>query len=84
MLEYSGVSVMYERIRACREDRDWTQKAMAQKLHIAQTTYSDYELGKINIPPATLCEMALLFGTSVDYLLGLTDERAPYPRRRER
>lgn len=75
---------MYERIRACREGRDWTQSAMAEKLHVAQTTYSDYELGKINIPPATLRTMALLFETSVDYLLELTDVSAPYPRRRAR
>lgn len=73
---------MYERIRACREDRDWTQHDMAQKLHVAQTTYSDYELGKINIPPAALRQMALLFGTSVDYLLELTDTSAPYPRKK--
>ncbi len=41
---------MYERIRNLREDKDLTQKDLAELLSIAQTTYSDYELGKLNIP----------------------------------
>ena len=47
-------------------------------MHIGQTTYSDYELGKINIPIETLKNIALFFHTSVDYLLELTDRREPY------
>lgn len=72
------------RIRNLREDRDISQKDMAAYLHIAQTTYSDYELGKINIPLGTLKKLALFFNTSIDYLLELTDEPKPYPRKTER
>ena len=54
---------------------------MAQILSVAQTTYSDYELGKLNIPIPILIRLAQHHGTSVDYLLGLTDVRTPYPRR---
>lgn len=70
-------------IRNLREDRDLTQKQMAEMLSVAQTTYSDYELGKLNIPVPVLIQLAELFGTSIDYLVGLTDERKPYPRKKK-
>lgn len=56
------------------------QKDVAEFLNISQTNYSKYELGKINIPIETLKKMSILFDTSVDYLLGLTNEVKPYPR----
>ena len=68
---------MLEHLRGLREDADKSQKEMAE-WH--QTTYSGYELGTCNIPVASLIKLARLFGTSTDYLLGLTDEKAPYPR----
>lgn len=73
---------MYRRIRDFREDKDISQKKMAELLNVAQTTYSDYELGKINIPLDTLKKLALYFDTSIDYLLELTDESKPYPRKK--
>ncbi len=72
---------MDTRIRNLREDRDMTQTQMAEYLNIHQTTYSDYEIGNLNIPAQVLCKIADLFGTSVDYLLGRTDVREPYPGR---
>ena len=74
---------MHERIRNLREDKDLTQKDMAIILNIAQTTYSDYELGKINIPLDTLKKLARFFNTSIDYLLELTDEKEPYPYKKD-
>ena len=71
---------MYRRIRDLREDKDMLQKDVAELLNISQTNYSKYELGKINIPINTLKKLALIFDTSIDYLLGLTNERKPYPR----
>lgn len=73
---------MLERIRAMREDRDITQKEMAEHLNVAQTTYSDYERNKINIPIPILKKLALFFDTSIDYLLELTDDPKPYPRKK--
>lgn len=70
---------MYERIRNLREDKDLTQKQMADELKIHQTTYSDYELGNLNIPISVLDKLADLFGTSIDYLVNRTDEIIPYP-----
>ena len=74
---------MLEHLRALREDRNLSQKDMAQVLNIHQTTYSDYELGRLNVPISALIELARFHNTSIDYLLGLTDERKPYPRKKE-
>lgn len=71
-----------QRLRDFREDRDISQQKMAELLNVAQTTYSDYERGKINIPLDTLRKLALFFDTSIDYLLEPTDESKPYPRKK--
>lgn len=73
----------YERIRNLRIDRDLTQQEIAEVLHIKQNTYSQYETGTLNYPLEVVAALAQFYGTSVDYLLGLTDEQRPYPRRRE-
>ena len=65
------------RIKDLREDKDMLQRDVADLLNITQTNYSKYELGKINIPINTLKKLALIFDTSIDYLLGLTNERKP-------
>lgn len=70
---------MYSRIRDLREDKDLRQREMAALLHCSQVTYSRYELGARDIPTQVLIDLARFHGTSVDYLLGLTDERQPYP-----
>ena len=75
---------MLEHLRALREDRDLSQKDLANYLKVHQTTYSDYELGRLNIPIAALLALAEFYDTSVDYLLDFTDEKSPYPRRRKR
>ena len=74
--------IMYEnRIRDLREDWDKTQKELAEYLQIHQTTYSDYELGQLNVPVPVLHKLADLYGVSIDYLLGRTNQKAPYPKR---
>ena len=70
---------MYSRIRSLREDADLKQKEMAALPHLHQTTYSDYELGKLNVPAPVLVQLARFYGTSVDYILGLTNQKEPYP-----
>lgn len=73
----------YGRIRDLREDRDLTQVEIARLLNCSQRIYSNYERGDVDVPTEILRKLAELHHTSVDYLLGLTDEREPYPRRRE-
>ena len=71
---------MYERIRELREDKDLYQKDLAKYLHCTQVTYSRYELGQRDVPTDVLIKLAKFHNTSVDYLLGLTDEKKPYKR----
>ena len=68
------------RLRDIREDRDLTQREIADHLHIRQNTYSQYENGQRQLPLDALVKLALLFDTSCDYILGLTDVDKPYPR----
>ena len=75
---------MYSRIRDLREDRDLTQKQLADYLHIRQNTYSQYETGQRQLPLDVLIALARYYKTSADYLLGLTDERKPYPDSKKR
>ena len=73
---------MYQnRLRDLREDRDLKQKDIADLLKIHQTTYSDYELDKLNIPVSALHTLADFYHVSVDYLLGRTNVKDPYPTR---
>lgn len=73
---------MYSRIRDLREDKDLRQIDMARYLHCSQVAYSHYELGQRDIPTEILIALAKFHHTSVDYLLGLTDSSAPYPRKK--
>lgn len=68
------------RIKDLREDKDLSQKDMARILDVHQTTYSDYELGKLNVSIPVLNKLADFYGVSVDYILGRTDVDKPYPR----
>ena len=73
---------MYQnRLRDLREDRDLSQKDIAVFLNIHQTTYSDYELGRLNIPVSSLHKLADFYGVSIDYLLGRTHVKEPYPKK---
>ena len=71
----------YERIRNLRVDRGLTQKQVAQYLNIKQNTYSQYEIGVLNYPLEAVIKLADFYGVSVDYLLGRTDVKEPYPKR---
>lgn len=68
------------RLRELREDRDLTQKEMAKILNMSQTGYSKYEMETNDIPTDVLKKLALYYGTSIDYLLYMTDERKAYSR----
>lgn len=70
---------MFQRIRNLREDQDKSQTELAAMLDMSQTGYSKYETGENDLPTAVLIALAKIYETSVDYILGLTDERKPYP-----
>ena len=71
----------FENIRNLRIDNGYTQKQIAQQLGISQNTYSQYEVGILNYPVDALLILADFYGVSVDYLLGRTNRKEPYPKR---
>lgn len=70
---------MYKRIRDLREDRDMNQTQIAKILGMSQTGYSKYETGENDLPTSILIKLARFYNTSIDYLLGETDEVKRYP-----
>lgn len=66
---------MYSRIRDLREDKDLTQKQLAEILGMSQTGYSKYETGENDIPTHILIKLADFYGTTTDYILGRTAEK---------
>ena len=73
---------LHLRLRDLREDSDMPQAQMAELLNCSQQTYSRYESHTTEIPLESLIFLAEYYKTSVDYLLGLTDTRKPYPRKK--
>lgn len=72
---------MQLRIRDLREDNDLKQKQIAAYLLCDQSLYSKYERGERPLPLDLACKLADFYGVSVDYLLGRTNEKQPYPKR---
>ena len=62
--------MVFENIRNLREDHDKKQQELADYLNVKQTTYSKYELGKINIPIEVFIKLADYYGVSIDYIVG--------------
>ena len=71
----------FEAIRNLRIDNGYTQEYIAKYLNIKQNTYSQYEIGVLNYPVDVLMKLADFYGVSVDYLLGRTDVKEPYPKK---
>ena len=69
---------MYRKLRDLREDKDITQTQLAKILGMSQTGYSKYETGENDIPTAILIKLARFYNTSIDYLLGETDNPKRY------
>lgn len=72
-----------DRLRDLRDDNDLTQQNVADYLHINQRTYSRYENDQRMIPFQILSALADLYDTSVDYLIGRTDIKDPYPKKKK-
>ena len=74
------VMKMRLRIRDMREDRDLSQKQMAEYLLCDQSLYSKYERQERPLPLELAVRLAAYYQTSVDYLVGITDDPTPYPK----
>ncbi len=71
----------FENIRSLRIDNGYTQKQIAELLDISQNTYSQYEIGVLNYPVDALMKLADFYNVSIDYLLGRTSTKTPYPKK---
>ncbi len=69
------------RLKNLREDRDIKQTEIANILNCKQNTYQQYESGKRQIPIEALKKLAFFYNTSIDYILDITDQIDPYPRK---
>ena len=69
----------YENIRSLRIDGGYTQRQIAEVLGVSQNTYSQYEIGVVNYSVEALEKLADFYCVSVDYLLGRTSVKEPYP-----
>lgn len=72
---YLGGDWMYHRLRDLREDKDLSQRQVAQMLEMSQTGYSKYETGENDIPTQVLIKLADFYKTTTDYILGRTDKK---------
>jgi transcriptional regulator with XRE-family HTH domain len=71
----------FENIRNLRIDHSYTQKQIGEYLGISQNTYSQYEIGVLNYPIDVLIKLADLYDVSIDYLVGRTNTKKPYPKK---
>ena len=69
---------MYKRLKELRLSNCLTQQDISQKLEISRSLYSFYELGKRTVPVSILSKLANIYNTSIDYIIGDTDEIIPY------
>lgn len=72
----------FQRLKDLREDHDKFQKDIAMLLKISQQYYSEYENGNRTMPTEHLIKLAVYYDTSIDYLVGLTNEIKPYKRKK--
>ena len=68
-----------ERIRALREDNDFTQTKISDILNIGQRTYADYEYGKTRIPVDSLIKLARFYDVDMNYISGVSNKRNKFP-----
>ena len=73
--------MIFKKIEDLRIDNDKTQEEIAQLLNCKREVYRRYEKGIHEIPVWAIIKLALYYKTSVDYLLGLTDNPTPYERK---
>lgn len=67
-----------KRLKELRINKCFLQKDLAKLLNVAERTYSGYETGSRNIPNETLIDLAMIYNTSVDYILGISNVKKPY------
>lgn len=75
-----AIKLNIDRLKEIRQDRDLQQVDIAKVLKTSQVQYSRYERGIRVMPIDKITMLAKFYDVSIDYLLGLTDIRKPYPK----
>ena len=70
-----------QRIRELREDNDYNQTYVAKAIHVAQTTYSDYEKGKVRMPIECVIELARFYDVDLNFIIGVSNVRNEFPKK---
>lgn len=70
----------YERIHALRKDSGLNQTQVSSLLNVAQTTYSDYEKGKVRMPIELLIQLAKYYDVDMNYICGVSNKKNLFPR----
>ena len=70
--------MQFKRLRDLREDNDYTQQYVANYLKINRVVYARYEHGQREIPISYLIRLSDLYGTSIDYIVGVTNKKDMY------
>lgn len=72
--------ILAKRLRECRDKIGLSQIKVATYCDITENAYQNYELAAREPRVSILARIAQFYGVSIDYLVGLTDDPAPYPR----
>lgn len=72
-----------QRLKDLREDKDLYQKDLAKILNVTQAQYSRIETGENELSYDSLIKLAIFYNTSIDYILGLTNEKKPYTKAKD-
>lgn len=72
----------FQRLEDLRVDNDKTQAEIAKYLGCQREVYRRYEKGTRQIPIDLLIKLAQLYQVNLDYLVGITDYKSPYPKNR--
>ena len=74
------ITMLFERLKDLREDKNITQEKVAEKIHVKRSTYSGYEIGRDQIPLPRLNLLAEFYEVSFDYITGITDIKSNYKK----
>lgn len=69
-----------KRLKELREEKQYNQRYMAKILDMTQQQYSRYETGIRDMPIDILLKLSYIYQTSIDYIVGATNKKEPYPR----
>ena len=73
-----------KRLRDLREDKDLKQVDLADLIGCSQATYSRYESGALGVPSDVLIKLAKYYNVSTDYILGITDNKKPCGKKKDK